>query len=83
MCEPWLNETYQIHSVLVSQDRQNCPGHWGAGGHWRGIDSTMVTRTEPVHQSLNGARRGWGGGGGRAVTLWKEGWEHILVDGTF
>lgn len=29
MDEPWLNETYQIHSILVSQGRQNCPRQCG------------------------------------------------------
>lgn len=61
MHEPWLNETYQIHSILVSQGRQNCPRHCG---ETKGTGEVKILLRG--HSHLNSAlviEQGWGGRG--------------------
>ena len=74
----------------IKYTASGCPGTGGTildavgrSRRWRGINSTLITRTGTV---LSVTERGRGEGireGGRVVILYNEGWEHILVDGTF
>lgn len=75
---------HQIHSILVSEDRQNCPRHCGERRGTREIQILLCDRAHLNSAPVIGQGRGEGRReGGRAVILCNEGWEHILVDGTF
>lgn len=82
MYEPWLNETYQIHSILVSQGRQNCPRQCG---ETMGTGEVKILLRGHSHQnSALVIEQGWGegdeGGLQSCNSLWglgtyTRGWE--------